>query len=320
MTIFKSTPAELQALDSPPTDILAWIDHLFPRALTWFKTVEAEYCGQGRALSLDEIKEAYRLGVAKPEAVRVVILEAFPMPTDRELRAEAQRFGYGGPKEGGRTVGYVIMLKPQVAHNPTVLAHELVHVSQVDRLGREGLLRRYLIEMAVVGYACSPLELEAYEKQGGMHRSSLKTESICFSDSNITPDTIHAYLETEYVVLGDHSFTLRVGQASKDLHTANTRHGSDCCAFLTAFNPFSRAVDESENARRQHALGVELKRRCLKFADGIGSHPHNSWPGEPSYLVFGLTLDASKVLGHQFEQNAIIWCGADCIPRLILLR
>ena len=167
MTLSKSTPAELQAIEYPPADVLTWIDHLFPRALAWFETVEADYCGQGRALTPEEIEVAHRVGVERPEAVRVVVLETFPMPADPELRTEAQRFGYGGPKEGGRTVGYVVMLKPQVAGNPTVLAHELVHVSQADRLGREGLLRRYLIEMAVVGYARSPLELEAYEKQEG---------------------------------------------------------------------------------------------------------------------------------------------------------
>ena len=166
MTISKSTPAELEALDSPPAELLAKIDHLLPRALNWLETVEKDYHRQGRSLSLQEIAVAHRIGVARPEEVRVVVLETFSMPTDSELRAEAQRFGYVGQREGGRTVGYVVMLKPQVAQNATVLAHELVHISQVDRLGRKGLLRRYFIEMAVVGYARSPLELEAHEKQG----------------------------------------------------------------------------------------------------------------------------------------------------------
>jgi hypothetical protein len=58
------------------------------------------------------------------------------------------------------------MLKPRVAQDKTVLAHELVHVGQHDRLGRAAFLRRYLVEMEVLGYARSPLELEAYAKQG----------------------------------------------------------------------------------------------------------------------------------------------------------
>jgi hypothetical protein len=42
-------------------------------------------------------------------------------------------------------------------------------------------------------------------------------------------------------------------------------------------------------------------------------------PGEPSFLAFGLALEASKTLGKAYEQNAIIWCGADAVPNLVLL-
>jgi len=67
-------------------------------------------------------------------------------------------------------------------------------------------------------------------------------------------------------------------------------------------------------------LAKELTSRSLEFVTGIGQHPSNKWPGEPSYLVFGLTLEASKVLGTRLEQNAIIWSGSDGVPQLILLR
>lgn len=57
------------------------------------------------------------------------------------------------------------MLKPWVANDNSVISHELVHIAQQDRLGREVLLRRYLIEMEMMDYARSPLELDAYAKQ-----------------------------------------------------------------------------------------------------------------------------------------------------------
>ena len=43
-------------------------------------------------------------------------------------------------------------------------------------------------------------------------------------------------------------------------------------------------------------------------------------PGEPSYLVFGLKLEAAKTLGRALRQNAIVWSDVDAVPRLILLR
>jgi hypothetical protein len=140
------------------------------------------------------------------------------------------------------------------------------------------------------------------------------------SDSSINAETVQAYLETEYSVRGESDFVLRVGQFSNSLESEHRLRGSDCSAFITAYNPYSNVVAEADNAKRQKALTDELQRRSLTFADGIGEHPFNQWPGEPSYLVFGLTLEASKTLGARFEQNAIIWCGIDCIPQLILLR
>lgn len=71
---------------------------------------------------------------------------------------------------------------------------------------------------------------------------------------------------------------------------------------------------------RQEDLANELKQRSLIFIDGIGQHPSKEWPGEPSYLVFGLKLEAAKTLGVKYEQNAIIWTGSDAVPQLILLR
>jgi hypothetical protein len=141
-----------------------------------------------------------------------------------------------------------------------------------------------------------------------------------FSASAIDPRTIQAYLETDYCVHGELGFILHVGQASADLLAAHKRQKVECSAFLAACNPFSRVADEDANAVQQAALAQELSSRSLVFRSGIGQHPSNKWPGEESFLVFGLTLEAAKVLGARFEQNGFIWSGVDAVPRLILLR
>jgi hypothetical protein len=64
----------------------------------------------------------------------------------------------------------------------------------------------------------------------------------------------------------------------------------------------------------------ELSASGLAFVEGVGNDPSNIWPGERSFLVLGLVPEAAKSLGAQFGQNAIVWSGADAIPRLILLR
>lgn len=164
--VSKPTDRELEALDFPPAAVAAKMDRLLPRALAWYVAVEAELLPQGRALSASELEAARGLGVANPERVRVVVLEQFPMPGDPELLAEAKRYGLDSRFAGGRTNGYLVMLKPSFKENAVVLRHELVHVAQHERMGPEAYLRRYLVELEMMGYARAPLELEAYSKQG----------------------------------------------------------------------------------------------------------------------------------------------------------
>ena len=156
--------------------------------------------------------------------------------------------------------------------------------------------------------------------QAGKRRPSSKTEGFLFSDSVIDPVIIQAYLETQFRIHGDVTFALQIGMASPDLLSLYGQHNVDCAAFLTGCNPFSREVSEPENRERQKSLATELTRRSLSFLEGIGQHPSNNWPGEESFLVLGLNLEAAKTLGERFEQNAIVWCGTDGVPQLIVLR
>jgi hypothetical protein len=146
------------------------------------------------------------------------------------------------------------------------------------------------------------------------------TEGFLFSGSEIPRDTIQAYLETEYFVLGDAPTTLRVGETNAGLAALHKAFDVECSAFVTAFNPLSKDCTPEFNADRQRALARDLKQRGLAVIDGIGKHPTNNWPGEASLLVLGLSLEAAKALGTQYGQNAIVWTANDATPQLVLLR
>ena len=141
-----------------------------------------------------------------------------------------------------------------------------------------------------------------------------------FPDSVIDRDTVQAYLETDYRVLGDHALTLKVGVNSPALVALHKAHHVESSAFVTACNPFSQPLDAAANTDRQKVLAAELKFRSLPFVEGAGQHPSNSWPAEPSFLVFGVSREAAKALGVRHGQNAIVWCGPDAVPELVLLR
>lgn len=132
--------------------------------------------------------------------------------------------------------------------------------------------------------------------------------------------TVQAYRETHYRVYTDPPLTLHVGVVSALLSALYKSRRVQSCAFITAFNPLGQCVCESVNAQRQEALARQLRQRSLQFIESIGQHPSSGWPGEASFLVWGLSLEAGKVLGRQHQQNAIVWCASDAIPQLVLLR
>jgi Protein of unknown function (DUF3293) len=138
--------------------------------------------------------------------------------------------------------------------------------------------------------------------------------------SSISPQIIQAYRETEYRVLADPAFVLRIAEASAELLELYRRFGVSCGAFVTACNPYSAALSDDDNRERQAKLERELRSRSLRFLPGIGQHPSNEWPGEPSFLILALSLASARALGERLEQNAIVWAGEDAVPQLVLLR
>ena len=127
-------------------------------------------------------------------------------------------------------------------------------------------------------------------------------------------------METDYRVHADPVFTLRIGIQSAELMALHKSLGKVCSTFITAWNPWSQQVDCTENRSLNSFLSKELDNLGLPYIEGFGQHPSNAWPGEESFLVFGLPLDESKALGSRYEQNALIWCGEDATPQLILLK
>ncbi|GAO37022.1 hypothetical protein SCT_2437 [Sulfuricella sp. T08] len=141
-----------------------------------------------------------------------------------------------------------------------------------------------------------------------------------FSETAIPAATIKAYLATDYKVMAAESFVLNVGRASPELALRFNLDRTDSAAYITAWNPFGELTSDSDNHAAQQELLAEIKALGLPYLDGEGRDPSGRWPGEPSFLVFGISLEAAKKLARQFRQNGFVYAGSDATPRLILLR
>lgn len=57
-----------------------------------------------------------------------------------------------------------IYLRPSAVDDPTLIAHELVHIEQMDRDGTVPFCVKYLYYLVKHGYWQSPYEIEAYAR------------------------------------------------------------------------------------------------------------------------------------------------------------
>ena len=135
---------------------------LLPLAMRWARRQERRITKDGVALTLEETNSARAVGVMQPQCVRLLCVKRVPWPGASVLRAASETLGFQIGATCGLTLGYGIYIREDCWRQSRLIAHELVHVAQYERLGGiEPFLRQYLGECLTVGYDESALENEA---------------------------------------------------------------------------------------------------------------------------------------------------------------
>lgn len=142
-------------------DLQASLPSLLPKAIAWAERESQRIANSGRALTEREQELARKVGVAKPEQIRIALVDALPLPNDAELRAAALQTGLLGRDTAGLTLGYSIFVCVgyETVH---LLTHEFRHVYQYEQAGSiAGFLPGYLRQVVEVGYANTTFEKDA---------------------------------------------------------------------------------------------------------------------------------------------------------------
>jgi hypothetical protein len=142
--------------------IIAQFDFLLPLAANWAIKQEQRMLHAGVPLLAEEIADARAIGVAEPERVRLLQLDNVPVPSHPMLKAAAAAIQFLTPATCGLTLRYGIFVRSDCWRDRRLIAHELAHVMQYERLG--GILpflRQYLLQCLTIGYPEAPLEQEA---------------------------------------------------------------------------------------------------------------------------------------------------------------
>ena len=135
----------------------------FPLVVAWAEAQAAEAASQGTLLDAAGLALARRMGVERPELIRVWIQDELPMPEHPVLVKINEVVRLISPRMAGLTLGHSVFIRNGCA-NPFLLAHELRHVHQYEQEGSiAAFLDRYLHQILDVGYSDAPYEKDANE-------------------------------------------------------------------------------------------------------------------------------------------------------------
>ena len=122
-------------------------------------------------------------------------------------------------------------------------------------------------------------------------------------------DLWRAYEQTHFYVREcTPELCIRIGAYHEPLDEILLEHRFDAWSYITASNPASELLSDEQNAGRNRELEALLKSQDLVFYRGEGVGSDSSWPAETSFLILGISREATVQLGRQFGQNAIV-CG-----------
>jgi hypothetical protein len=94
-------------------------------------------------------------------------VDSLPLPEEANLKAAALQTGLLGPGMVGLTLGYSVFIC-RGHQTRRLLSHELRHVHQYEAHGSIAkFLPVYLQQIAEVGYANAPFEIDAREHEQG---------------------------------------------------------------------------------------------------------------------------------------------------------
>lgn len=135
----------------------------------WIEAQERRILAEGTPLPERTLEDARRIGVREPERVRLLRVVKVPHPGGAFLDVLARCVGMPSDTTAGLTARYGIFICASQWGDRRLVAHELAHTAQYERLGGiRPFLRQYLTECLTVGYDRAALELEAIEASAGI--------------------------------------------------------------------------------------------------------------------------------------------------------
>jgi hypothetical protein len=130
----------------------------------------------------------------------------------------------------------------------------------------------------------------------------------CDESLSIDPDRRRelesAYRQTLYCV-PELDLCLEIDKPNEKLLLLAERMEFQTWAFITACNPRSDALSESENNTRMLELEAHLADQGFTYYHAVGTSTNGEW-SEPSFFVLGMDASTAVSIGNRWEQMAVV--------------
>src|SRR5260370_606734 len=110
------------------------LEELLPLAAQWAAEQERRVLCEGVRLSEIELADAKAIGVRNPERVRLLRVDAVPIPVHPMLRAAAASINFLTAPPRGLALDYGIFIRSDPWRHRALIAHELVPTARVQTL------------------------------------------------------------------------------------------------------------------------------------------------------------------------------------------
>jgi hypothetical protein len=132
----------------------------------------------------------------------------------------------------------------------------------------------------------------------------------------ISKELLEGYQATCYSILNP-NIDIYLGKENEVLRSFLKEQSFDSWCFITAWNPFSKALSLEENIALNKKLENDLS--IYTIFPAAGKDTLGDWPPEPSLFVANITEDQAIALGKKYQQNAILYGTFNEPARLITL-
>jgi len=119
-----------------------------------------------------------------------------------------------------------------------------------------------------------------------------------------TPELVASYGAALYEVQGEPPAVLRIGNAPPQGWLQQL--GASSATLITAWNPFSQALEEAVNLERLYRLIAAVEAAGLRHGPARGCDPSGLWTPEPGLCVLDLPNALARQWLRDFDQFAAV--------------